>query len=83
MPLEKQLEIFNEVECIAHYPILFGETCVHVRFEHYKDTQEANEKERNPQNPIGLATQNTTVSTSYVEALLLAAYAAFEEGDLE
>lgn len=54
-----------------------------MRFEHYKGTQEANEKERNPQNPIGMATQDSTVSTPYIKVLLLAAYAAFEEGDLE
>lgn len=81
--LEKQLEIFDEVECIAQHPILSGETRVHVRFEHYEGMQEAKEKERKPQNPIGLATQDSTVSTPYVEARPLAAYAAFEGGDFE
>lgn len=75
--LEKQLEIFDEVECIAQHPILSGETHTHVRFEHYEGMQEAKEKERKQQNPIGLATQDSSVSTPYVEARSLAAYAAF------
>jgi hypothetical protein len=81
--LEKQLEIYDEVECIAQHPILSGETRVHVRFEHYEGMQETKEKERKQQNPIGLATQDSTVSTPYVEARPLAAYAAFEGGDFE
>lgn len=71
--LEKQLEIFDEVECIAKHPILSGETRTHVRFEHYEGMQEAKKKERKQQNPIGLATQDSTVSTPYVEARPLAA----------
>ena len=43
----------------------------------------AKEKERKQQNPIGLATQDSSVSTPYVEARSLAAYAAFEGGDFE
>ena len=54
--MEKQLEIFDEVECIVQYPILSGETRTHVRFEHYEGVQEAKEKERKQLNPIGLAT---------------------------
>lgn len=80
--LEKQLEIYDEQECIAQHPILSGKTHVHVRFEHYEGLQ-GKEKERKPQNPLGLATQDSTISTPYVEARSLAAYAALEGGDFD
>ena len=81
--LEKQLEIYDAQEYIAHHPILSGQTRIHIRFEHYEGLQETKEKERKQANPIGLATQDSTISTPCVEARPLAAYAALEGGDFE
>lgn len=82
--LEQQLEIYDELECIAQHPLVSEKAKTSMKAEHFEGIL-STKKEQKQKNHHGLATPDSSVSTPVpnVETRSLTAYAAFEEGDSE
>ncbi|KZO00432.1 IS21 family transposase (plasmid) [Bacillus badius] len=77
--LDREIEIYDEQECMAKHPILTEKAQMIAKKEHYEGLQNK-EKGQEKKNHNGLATHDSPPAPE-VEIRPLAAYAALEEGD--
>ncbi|WP_430757258.1 Mu transposase domain-containing protein [Pseudobacillus badius] len=77
--LDREIEIYDEQECMAKHPILTGKAQMIAKKEHNEELQNK-EKGQEKKNHNGLATHDSPPAPE-VEIRPLAAYAVLEEGD--